>query len=76
MTNVAGNNCEPYASNPIEQRVMRGFFGALDHILEGLSPSTAVGVGGGEGRVTERFVERFRDATVIGAQPVQRGPDR
>ena len=66
-TNVAGNNYDKYEStNPIEQRMMRGFFDALDHMLEGLTPSTVVEVGAGEGRVTERLVERFPDATVIG----------
>jgi len=65
--NVAGNNYDKYAStNPIEQRMMRGFFDALDHMLDGLNPSTVVEVGAGEGRVTARLVERFPDATVIG----------
>ncbi len=65
--NVAGNNYDKYAStNPIEQRMMRGFFESLDHMLRGLDPSTVVEVGAGEGRVTERLVERFPNATVIG----------
>ncbi len=65
--NVAGNNYDKYAStNPIEQRMMRGFFDALDSMLAGLSPDVVVEVGAGEGRVTERLVERFPDATVIG----------
>lgn len=67
VENVAGNNYDKYAStNPIEQRMMRGFFDALDHMLEGLAPRVVVEVGAGEGRVTERLVERFPDATVIG----------
>jgi len=65
--NVTGNNYDKYAStNPVEQRMMRGFFDALDHMLAGLTPSTVVEVGAGEGRVTERLVERFPEATVIG----------
>lgn len=65
--NVAGNTYDKYAStNPIEQRMMRGFFGALDRMLAGLAPRTVVEVGAGEGRVTQRLVERFPDATVIG----------
>jgi SAM-dependent methyltransferase len=65
--NVAGNNYDKYAStNPIEQRMMRGFFDALDAMLDGMSPSTVVEVGAGEGRVTERLVARFPNATVIG----------
>ena len=67
VENVAGNNYDKYAStNPVEQRMMRGFFGALDEMLMGLSPRVVVEVGAGEGRVTERLVERFPDATVIG----------
>lgn len=65
--NVAGNNYDKYGStNPIEQRMMSGFFDALDHMLAGLVPTTVVEVGAGEGRVTERLVERFPEATVIG----------
>lgn len=65
--NVAGNNYDKYSStNPIEQRMMRGFFDALDRSMTGLTPATVVEVGAGEGRVTERLVERFPDATVIG----------
>ena len=54
------------STNPIEQRMMRGFFDVLDAMLDGLTPRTVVEVGAGEGRVTERLVERFPDATVIG----------
>jgi ubiquinone/menaquinone biosynthesis C-methylase UbiE len=65
--NVAGNNYDKYGStNPIERRMMTGFFDSLDSMLTGLTPRTVVEVGAGEGRVTERLVERFPDATVIG----------
>jgi SAM-dependent methyltransferase len=65
--NVAGNTYDKYAStNPIERRMMAGFFDSLDSMLAGLTPRTVVEVGAGEGRVTERLVERFPDATVIG----------
>ncbi len=65
--NVAGNNYDKYAStNPIEQRMMRGFFEALDAALDGLSPSTIVEVGAGEGRITEHLAARFPDATICG----------
>lgn len=65
--NVAGNTYDKYGStNPIERRMMCGFFDALDEMLDGLSPRTVVEVGAGEGRVTERLVERFPDASVIG----------
>jgi SAM-dependent methyltransferase len=66
-SNVAGNNYDKYGStNPIERRMMTGFFDCLDTMLAGLNPNTVVEVGAGEGRVTERLVERFPDATVIG----------
>lgn len=65
--NVAGNTYDKYEStNPIERRMMAGFFEALDHMLEGLTPSLVVEVGAGEGRITQRLVERFPDASVIG----------
>jgi ubiquinone/menaquinone biosynthesis C-methylase UbiE len=65
--NVAGNTYDKYASsNPIEQRMMRGFFGALDAALAGLDPRVVVEVGAGEGRITQRLHERFPSATVVG----------
>ena len=65
--NVAGNTYDKYASkNPIEKRMMDGFFGALDRMLIGLQPETVVEIGAGEGRITERLVERFPNATVVG----------
>jgi ubiquinone/menaquinone biosynthesis C-methylase UbiE len=65
--NVAGNNYDKYASqNPIEQKMMAGFFAALDQMLDGLSPEVVVEIGAGEGRITQRLVERFPDATVVG----------
>lgn len=65
--NVAGNTYDKYGStNPIERRMMDGFFGALDAALDGLAPSLVVEVGAGEGHVTGRLVERFPDAAVIG----------
>lgn len=65
--NVAGNTYDKYAStNPIERRMMDGFFTALDRCLDGLEPRTVVEVGAGEGHVTGRLVERFPAADVIG----------
>jgi SAM-dependent methyltransferase len=64
---VAGNTYDKYASkNPIERRMMEGFFTALDRMLDGLDPSVVVEIGAGEGRITERLVERFPAATVVG----------
>lgn len=65
--NVAGNNYDKYASkNPIEQKMMAGFFGALDRMLDGLDPKVVVEIGAGEGRITERLTARFPGATVVG----------
>ena len=65
--NVAGNNYDKYASkNPIEQKMMAGFFTALDRMLDGLDPKVVVEIGAGEGRITERLTARFPDATVVG----------
>lgn len=65
--NVAGNTYDKYAStNPIERRMMDGFFSALDAMLEGTQPAVIVEVGAGEGRITQRLVDRFPDASVVG----------
>ena len=65
--NVAGNTYDKYAAtNPIERRMMDGFFAALDTCLAGLVPRVVVEVGAGEGHVTGRLTERFPSATVIG----------
>jgi SAM-dependent methyltransferase len=65
--NVAGNTYDKYASkNPVEKRMMDGFFTALDRMLTGLQPETVVEIGAGEGRITERHVARFPNATVVG----------
>lgn len=65
--NVAGNTFDKYTTtNPIERRMMAGFFDAFDDLLDGVRPDVVVEVGAGEGRVTERLVDRFPDATVVG----------
>jgi ubiquinone/menaquinone biosynthesis C-methylase UbiE len=67
VENVAGNNYDKYAtSNPVERRMMDGFFRSLDHMLSGLTPEVVVEIGAGEGRITERLVARFPHATVVG----------
>jgi ubiquinone/menaquinone biosynthesis C-methylase UbiE len=65
--NVAGNTYDKYATtNPIERRMMDGFFSALDQSLDRLEPQVVVEVGAGEGHITERLRHRFPDATVVG----------
>jgi SAM-dependent methyltransferase len=70
MTNTSvptGNTYDKYATtNPLEQRMMRGFMGALDELLGGLAPQRILEVGVGEGHVTARVHERFPQATIIG----------
>ncbi|MGI9051347.1 MAG: class I SAM-dependent methyltransferase [Ilumatobacteraceae bacterium] len=62
-----GNAYDKYAStNPIEQRMMRGFMGALDAMLDGLAPRRILEVGVGEGHVLRRVLQRFPAATVAG----------
>jgi SAM-dependent methyltransferase len=66
-----GNTYDKYAStNPIEQRMMRGFFASLDRFLD-LAADAAVPrrifeIGIGEGIVTSRVIERFAGVPVIG----------
>jgi SAM-dependent methyltransferase len=62
-----GNTYDKYATtNPIEQRMMRGFLKTLDGMLDGLSPTRVLEVGVGEGEVMGRLRDRFPDATMIG----------
>lgn len=62
-----GNTYDKYASkNPIEQKLMDGFFAALDASLPATSPSRILEVGVGEGEVTARLAERWPDATFCG----------
>ena len=66
-----GNTYDKYEStNPIEQRMMRGFFGALDSMLDQAAtqqiPQRILEIGVGEGIVTQRVVERFPTASVLG----------
>jgi ubiquinone/menaquinone biosynthesis C-methylase UbiE len=65
--NIAGNYYDKYSStHPIERRMMKGFFDALDRALDGLAPKVIVEVGAGEGRMTERLRKTFPEASVIG----------
>ena len=63
-----GNTFDKYAStNPIEQRMMRGFFGAFDSMLAAVpTPARILEIGVGEGIVTQHVIERFPDASVLG----------
>jgi SAM-dependent methyltransferase len=63
-----GNTYDKYGStNPIERRMMSGFFAALDGFLDALpTPTRILEIGVGEGIVNARVRERFPDAAVIG----------
>ena len=65
--NVSGNTYDKYEStNPVEKRMMAGFLGALDMMLDGLEPTTVLEVGAGEGRITAILSERMPSATPVG----------
>jgi SAM-dependent methyltransferase len=62
-----GNTYDKYAStNPIEQRMMRGFMRALDSMLDGVDARRILEVGVGEGQVMTRVRERFPAAALVG----------
>ncbi len=62
-----GNTYDKYASkNPIERRLMDGFFAALDRSLPATSPRRILEVGVGEGEVTARLAARWPEATFVG----------
>jgi SAM-dependent methyltransferase len=67
-----GNTYDKYAStNPIERRMMRGFFSALDRFLgdafePSAPPARILEVGIGEGIVTSRIQQQFASASVVG----------
>lgn len=62
-----GNTYDKYASkNPIERRLMDGFFAALDAALPSASPTSILEVGVGEAEVANRVRERFPRARFVG----------
>lgn len=62
-----GNTYDKYASkNPVERKLMDGFFAALDACLPATSPRRILEVGVGEGEVTDRIAARWPDATIVG----------
>ena len=62
-----GNTYDKYASkNPIERRLMAGFFRALDRALPAAAPAAVLEVGMGEGEVAGRIRRRFPDAAFVG----------
>lgn len=63
-----GNSYDKYASrNPIERRLMSGFFEALDSSLPADEPGTVLEVGVGEGEISAHLRDLYAGATIVGA---------
>lgn len=61
-----GNTYDKYASsNPVERRLLAGFFKALDALLPATTPSRVLEVGAGEGHVAARIRQRYPSARVV-----------
>jgi SAM-dependent methyltransferase len=61
-----GNTYDKYATrNPIERRLMRGFFGCLHELLPRSAPASILEVGAGEGEISERIRDRFPEARMV-----------
>lgn len=66
-TTPTGNTYDKYGStNPIEQKLMAGFMGSLESMLDGLAPARILEIGVGEGHVMTRVRDRFPLATLVG----------
>jgi ubiquinone/menaquinone biosynthesis C-methylase UbiE len=62
-----GNTYDKYASsNPVERRLMTGFFTALVESLPETAPETILEVGVGEGEVSAKLRELYPEAHVVG----------
>lgn len=62
-----GNTYDKYTStNPIERRLMAGFFSALDALLPVVPPGSVLEVGVGEGEVASRLSTRWPAARTVG----------
>jgi 2-polyprenyl-3-methyl-5-hydroxy-6-metoxy-1,4-benzoquinol methylase len=62
-----GNTYDKYASrNPVERRLVTGFFEALDRALADDAPATVLEVGVGEGEVSSRLQRSFPGAHFVG----------
>ncbi|HZA79185.1 MAG TPA: class I SAM-dependent methyltransferase [Acidimicrobiales bacterium] len=64
---LTGNAYDKYRSrNPIERRLMKGFFAALRDSLPREQPQTVLEVGVGEGEVSARLRSLYPDAKIVG----------
>lgn len=68
--NVGGNAYDKYHSaNPIARRLMAGFLGAFDALVEQAAPRTAFEIGCGEGELSLRLLERGIEARGFDLEP-------
>jgi 2-polyprenyl-3-methyl-5-hydroxy-6-metoxy-1,4-benzoquinol methylase len=64
---LTGNTYDKYgSSNPVERKLMGGFFEALMSSLPDTAPETILEVGVGEGEVSDRLSARYPKATIVG----------
>jgi SAM-dependent methyltransferase len=64
---LTGNTYDKYAStNPVERRLMNGFFDALVDSLPDDAPATVLEAGVGEGQVSARLRQIYPSAQVVG----------
>ena len=64
---VTGNTYDKYGStNPLVKRMMDGFEGALDDLLDAASPISLLDVGCGEGVLVHQWAQRLAPARVVG----------
>jgi ubiquinone/menaquinone biosynthesis C-methylase UbiE len=62
-----GNTFDKYGSrNPVVRRLMAGFEGTLDDLLERTRPASVLDVGCGEGVLTSRWAQQLPDSRVVG----------
>jgi SAM-dependent methyltransferase len=62
-----GNTYDKYRSkNPIERRLMRGFFAALSRALPREHPTTVLEVGVGEGEISAKLRSLYPESHIVG----------
>lgn len=64
---VTGNTYDKYGStNPLVQRMMRGFEGSLDELMGRADPASILDVGCGEGVLVERWARERPHCSIVG----------